>query len=135
MGYSQVSLNSLWSILFKQSLSGKTILISLTQMIYCLYKDYHSASEEIDVKSCVLSLIDLYNHWLSQPLHMVVLSNILQSIVMLSDLFTVVISCSVLWYFQLFFNDYCRQVSSSGCLKSSLNIMIPTPKRMHKCVL
>ena len=73
IGYAQISVSSLWSIIFKQTSAG-----------------YHSASEEIDVKSCVLSLIDLYNHWLNQPLHIVVINHIFQSIVMLSDLFTVV---------------------------------------------
>lgn len=52
---------------------------------------YHSQSEEIDVKSCILSLIELYVHWLRQPVHTVLLNHILQSIIMLSDLFAVVI--------------------------------------------
>lgn len=60
-------------------------------MVCCLFfsffLEYHSDSEEIDVKSCILSLIDLYSHWLMQPLHVVLLNHVLRSILMLSDLF------------------------------------------------
>ena len=34
---------------------------------------YYSAvcyrQEGVDVRSCILSLVDLFSHWLSQPLH------------------------------------------------------------------
>ena len=37
------------------------------------YRMYYSAvcyrQEGVDVRSCILSLVDLFSHWLSQPLH------------------------------------------------------------------
>ena len=47
---------------------------------------------EIDVRSCILSLIDLYSHWLSHPIHTILLHRVLRSIFMLSDLFALVYS-------------------------------------------
>ena len=44
----------------------------------------------MDVRSCVLSLVDLFSHWLSQPLHCVLLLHTLRAVLMLSDLFAVV---------------------------------------------
>ena len=38
-----------------------------------MYRMYYSAvcyrQEGVDVRSCILSLVDLFSHWLSQPLH------------------------------------------------------------------
>lgn len=78
------------------------VLTNKCQLFACT--GYHSDSEEIDVKSCILSLIELYVHWLRQPVHTVLLNHILQSIVMLSDLFAVVCnplhrSMCVVWCF------------------------------------
>lgn len=49
-----------------------------------------SDSVEVDVKSCMLSLIELYTHWLASPIHTIQLEYTLQSIILLSDLFSVV---------------------------------------------
>ena len=63
----------------------------LFYVIYSCYGlGYHSESEEIDVKSCILSLVDLYVHWLIQPIPTPLLTYVLQSIILLSDLFAVV---------------------------------------------
>ena len=42
---------------------------------------------KVDCRSCILSLIELYTHWLSQPMDLLLLYHTLSSIVMLSDLF------------------------------------------------
>lgn len=53
---------------------------------------------EVDIRSCILSLIDLYTHWLSQPIHTLLLQHMLSSVIMLSDLFAVVRSALTLVY-------------------------------------
>ncbi len=47
-------------------------------------------SSEVDIRSCILSLIDLYTHWLTQPIHTLLLQHMVRSVVMLSDLFALV---------------------------------------------
>ncbi|XP_019850343.1 PREDICTED: huntingtin-like isoform X2 [Amphimedon queenslandica] len=55
---------------------------------------------EIDTRSCIMSLVDLYTHLLSQPIDMLLLHHILTSIVMLSDMF--VLSSQYEWMLQTF---------------------------------
>ena len=45
---------------------------------------------DVDISSCIISLTDLYTHWLTQPIHSLLLHHVLTSIVMLSDLFALV---------------------------------------------
>ena len=47
----------------------------------------------VDVRSCVLSLVDLFSHWLGQPIHPLLLLHTLRAILMLSDLFSLVCTC------------------------------------------
>ena len=44
---------------------------------------------DVDVQSCVLSLVELYTHWLSGPLHTMIVLNLVRSVLLLSDLFVV----------------------------------------------
>ena len=55
---------------------------------------------EIDTRSCIMSLIDLYTHWLSQPIDLLLLHHTLTSIIMLSDLF--VLSSQFEWMLETF---------------------------------
>lgn len=52
---------------------------------------YTSDGAEVDVRSCVLSLIDLFTHWLTQPIHSLLLQHMLRAVLMLSDLFAMVL--------------------------------------------
>lgn len=45
---------------------------------------------DVDISSCIISLTDLYTHWLTLPIHSLLLHHVLMSIVMLSDLFALV---------------------------------------------
>lgn len=61
----------------------------LTHLVY--HPDvFSSDSVEVDIKSCIISVIELYTHWLANPIHTLQLQYTLQSIIMLSDLFAVV---------------------------------------------
>lgn len=67
-------------------------------MMWCVSPParYSPEGAEVDVRSCVLSLVDLFSHWLSQPLHSLLLLHTLRAILMLSDLFSVVsVDCHV----------------------------------------
>lgn len=55
---------------------------------------------EVDTRSCIMSLVDLYTHLLSQPIDMLLLHHILTSIVMISDLF--VLSNQYEWMLETF---------------------------------
>ena len=44
----------------------------------------------VDVRSCVLSLVDLFSHWLTQPLQPLLLQQTLRATLMISDLFSLV---------------------------------------------
>ena len=61
----------------------------------CLPSARGTSGTDVDVRSCILSLIDLYSHWLSQPIHTLLLATMLRSIIMLSDLFALVESLSL----------------------------------------
>ena len=67
------------------------------EAIYLLAGGYMSGSVEVDIKSCVISLIELYTHWLANPIHTLQLQYTLQSIVMLSDLFAVVRNLPIMY--------------------------------------
>ena len=43
---------------------------------------------DVDIDSCVLSIQDLIAHWLTQPIHTLVLTQALRMVVMISDLFS-----------------------------------------------
>ena len=51
---------------------------------------YIYSTVDVDISSCIISLTDLYTHWLTQPIHSLLLHHVLMSIVMLSDLFALV---------------------------------------------
>ncbi len=69
----------------------KTNFIVLSIKVLCLFSDgFLSDSVEVDIKSCVISVIELYTHWLASPIHTLQLQFTLQSILMLSDIFAVV---------------------------------------------
>lgn len=55
---------------------------------------------EVDTRSCIMSLIDLYSHLFSQPIDMLLLHHILTSIIMISDLF--VLSSQYEWMLEAF---------------------------------
>ena len=42
---------------------------------------------EVDTRSCIFTILELYQHWLTEPLSILLLQHILASIIMLSDLF------------------------------------------------
>ena len=44
--------------------------------------------DNVDIRSCVLSLIDLFTHWLSTPMDSLLLLHTISSINLLSDLFS-----------------------------------------------
>ena len=52
----------------------------------------YTEGSEVDVRSCVLSLIDLFTHWLTQPIHTLLLQHMLRAVLMVSDLFAMVSS-------------------------------------------
>jgi len=90
--YSQISTKSLWSILMKQNSSG---IFRDLEFVYILIHSYFplgtlGSSEEIDVKSCILSLMDLFVYWFTQPINQFMLKHVLCSVVILSDLFATV---------------------------------------------
>ena len=65
----QLSYTSLLPIILKTDVGGSTTI------------------DGIDMRSCVISLIDLFNHWFTQPMDLLLLHHTLTTIVMLSDLF------------------------------------------------
>ncbi|CAI8011397.1 Huntingtin [Geodia barretti] len=71
LGPAQLSLKSLWPVTLANPTSPAR----------------HSP-DGVDVRSCVLSLVDLFSHWLGQPLHPLLLLHTLRAILMLSDLFS-----------------------------------------------
>ena len=56
----------------------------------------------VDLRSCVISLIELFTHWFTQPMDLLHLHHTLASIVMLSDLFF--LSNQFEWMLQTFLN-------------------------------
>lgn len=91
LGPGQLSLKSLWPVAL---MSPKTSTELQVHMAYVMYispsAHYSPEGVEIDVRSCVLSLIDLFSHWLSHHIHSLLLLHTIRAILMLSDLFSVV---------------------------------------------
>lgn len=68
----QLSYASLVPIILKVDVTKVTSPVGLT---------------EVDIRSCLMSLIDFYRHWLSNPIDLLLLHHILISVIMLSDMF------------------------------------------------
>jgi hypothetical protein len=71
LGPGQLSLKSLWPVTLANPTSPAR----------------HSP-DGVDMRSCVLSLVDLFSHWLTQPLHPLLMVHMLRAILMLSDFFS-----------------------------------------------
>ena len=94
LGPAQLSLKSLWPVTLANPTSpgcGTLFNAILWTLPCCVAR--HSP-DGVDVRSCVLSLVDLFSHWLGQPLHPLLLLHTLRAILMLSDLFSLVCTCS-----------------------------------------
>ena len=84
---------------------------------------------EVDVRSCVLSLIDLFSHWLTQPIHTLLLQHMLRAVLMLSDLFAMVHvhlspSCS---------SDTIASASPPSSQSSQYEWMLQTATELQEC--
>ena len=63
-----------------------------------------STIDGIDMRSCIISLIELFAHWFTQPMDLLLLHHTLTSIIMLSDLFF--LSNQFDWMLSTFLNVY-----------------------------
>ncbi|KAL5499651.1 hypothetical protein EMCRGX_G011104 [Ephydatia muelleri] len=76
MGPSQLSLHSLLPVMLHSETNiGKRTSVS-------------SRRSDVDIDSCVISVQDLIAHWLTQPVHTLVLAQALRMVLMISDLFS-----------------------------------------------
>lgn len=82
--------------------------LSYTSLLPIILKtEVNSSSttiDGVDLRSCVISLIELFTHWFTLPMNLLLLHHTLTSIVMLSDLFF--LSNQFDWMLTTFLNLY-----------------------------
>ena len=103
LGPCQLSLNSLLPITLKRD-------------------SYNSSTapeeDQIDTRSCIVSLLDLYTHWLSETISLPLLHHTLASIVLLSDQFVLLKQCE--WMLATFLQLFERHPSEDAVIEALL---------------
>lgn len=67
--------------------------LSLVSLFPITLKSDHTSTQlspgcvEVDTSSCIFTILELYQHWLTEPINLLLFQHVLASTVMLSDLF------------------------------------------------
>lgn len=90
-----------------------------------LNRDPHSSrtspqADQVDTRSCILSLLDLYSHWLSESISLPLLHNTLASVILLSDQF--VLLSQFEWMLATFLQLYERH-PNEDCVTEALLVL------------
>ena len=75
-------------------------------------------ADQVDTRSCIVSLLDLYSHWLSQSISLPLLHHTLASIVLLSDQFLILKQFE--WMLATFLQLYEKHPSEDSVIEALL---------------